>query len=298
MVLCMPIPATTFGSFIILSVIFLAGIYDLKTTEIHDAFPYAIFLFSLLFYLVLQKSLVVMAVKLTCLGLLVGYSLFYAGAWGEGDALLLAAICFSLPLLYPSLTSYFKAYIFVLYLLTLFVVGAIYSIIYSVAFALRKKGLCVFKESAKELLNSKIFLTFSIFGIVLAIFSMYARIFYLLPYIAFIVIFPFLYSFAKYVEKNVFEWYVEIEKLKEGDVLAEDFGIEKFSSKLFVGLTKEDVDEIKKLYKEGKIKTEVKGMVKIREGVRYGFSFFFACLLLYFFSFHHYLIFLPLTMHT
>jgi len=294
----MAISATIFESFIIISVIFLAGVYDLKTTEIHDAFPYSIFLFSFIFYLLFQGGFIVLAVKLTCLGLLIGYLLFYVGAWGEGDALLLAAISFSLPLLYPSLTSYFGMYVFDLYLLTLFVVGAIYSIIYSVIFALTKKGLSVFKESAKELLNSKVFLTFLIFGIILAIFSIYNRIFYLIPYVAFIIIFPFLYSFAKYVEKNVFEWYVEVEKLKEGDVLAEDLGIEKFSSKLFIGLTSEDVREIKKLYKEGKLKTEVKGMVKIKEGVRYGLSFFFACLLLYLFSFHHHLIFLPLTPHT
>ncbi len=287
-----------FFKVLILSIVFLAGIYDLKTTEIHDVFPYSIFSISFIYYIFFRKDLLSFSFKEVFIGLIIGYALFYLGAWGEGDALLLAAISFSLPLLYPHLSILFGLYILAFYLVALFVIGAIYSVIYSIIFAFVKKGSKAFKEAFKEFLKAKLFLSLSIFGIFLYIFFLIEDIKYILSYIFFLIIFPFLYVFAKYVEKNVFEWYVDVENLKEGDVLAEDLGIKKFSSKLFVGLSKEDVKEIKNLYIKGALKTTKKGKIKIREGVRYGLSFFFACLVLQFFFSYFYLFFLPLTLHT
>lgn len=252
----------------------LAGIVDLKTTEIPDWIPHTMIGMGIAgnaAISILTGSYESIGLSLAFgIGFLAfGFFLYYTGQWGGGDAKILSSIGFLLPQLSinKSIFPFPLGFFF-----NVFFVGAVYMIGYTIILALSNKKIIEnflwrLKGSVKEL----VYLTVSIVAIIaLAGFLAIKKLEFIeLNQIAFfgssilgISIFMFLlWKLTKSVEEVGFKRRIRISQLKEGDVLED--------SKIWEGLSKKEVEKIKK---------SKRGYVIIKEGVRFAPTFFLALL--------------------
>ncbi len=250
----------------------LAGVYDLKTTEIPDWIPYFMILFGIIlnslesliqwnFFIILSS----ITIGLGFLGL--GFLMYYAGQWGGGDAKLLSAIGFLLPALPRNMSKSILPFP-ASFLFNLFLVGAAYMILYAFVLALvKRKILFKFFEDVKAsykiftLGSIFLFLTFILLNFILSLylkvrFKLIESIKYSLLPLAFTTSVFLLWKFAKVVEQVGFKQKIPVSKLKVGDVLE--------NSKLWEGLNEKEVEKIKRSGKK---------YVVIKEGVRFAPAF-------------------------
>ncbi len=259
----------------------IGGWIDLKTTEIPDTVPLSMAGLGMLLHIANALftgtwTSVYYAVLVGAAFLIFGYVLYYAGQWGEADVLLLVAVGVVLPVE----PEFFGGTLFgpfpAVYFLNTFVVGGIYSMIYSVILAIRNRQ--VFPLFLKELKGGAktfaalflgFFLIWALAFLVLAKFFaiglppmlMLYNFLILLPAVG--IVFAF-YKFAQAVDMVAFRKKISTRRLREGDVLAEDAA--GFRSRLYVGLEAGQIKKIQRAKKE----------VWIKEGVRYGPVFFLA----------------------
>ncbi len=250
----------------------LAGIIDLKTTEIPDWIPYAMAAIGIVgnlvkAYLLGNYTPILLSVVVGLLFLGFGFLLYFTGQWGGGDAKLLSAIGFLLPQ-YSGAKSFFPFP--VSFFFNVFFVGSIYMLSYIFVMSLINKKIwnhfvTDFKASARELM----FLSFGII-VFLAIFTFLSVNYFGLATVNEMIVFDLIvvgmavglfavWRFGKTVEEVGFKRKIKVKDLKEGDVLDD--------SKVWEGLTKEQVKEIKKSGKK---------TVVIKEGVRFGPTFALA----------------------
>ncbi|MCK5474197.1 MAG: prepilin peptidase [Candidatus Aenigmarchaeota archaeon] len=276
----------------------IGGYIDLKTTEIPDLVPISMAAVGLIIHGYLAYSLssinyMIWPVAVALGFLLFGYALYYAGQWGEADVLLLAAVGFLVP--YPFLFFAANTLQFAwpfLYLVNTFIVGGAYSLIYAGILSYNTKGFTKryfddVKSHTKEL---KKIIAASAFGFLVLLLIIF-RIFsvsavrakemietQILVFVLFVIVIFFFYRFAFVVDNFCFRKKVRVDDLKEGDVLAEDMviGKAKYSSKLFIGLEKTDIEKI--------IKANPKKQVWIKEGIRYGPTFFITLVTMWLFG--------------
>jgi len=261
-----------FGFFLLLTAFtgsMLASIWDLKTTEIPDEIPYTMMVIGLLIhsiesflmwdYIPFLQSCVA---GLSLLGL--GLLMYYTGQWGGGDAKILSAIGFLLPVLNKNSPLPFP----LIYLFNVFLIGSGYMILYAIVLSLIKKEIIFrfvkdVKASSKFLFISVVMVTVLISALFVTFnFGSYKNM--LTPEFLHLVIVSVLGTtslflmlrFVKTVENVGFKTKIPISKLKVGDVLLE--------SKVWDGITKE---ELKKIKKSGK------KYVWIKEGVRFAPTF-------------------------
>jgi Flp pilus assembly protein protease CpaA len=252
----------------------LAGIIDLKTTEIPDWIPYSMMVIGVvgnLFksYLLWSYLPILLSLVVGLLFLGFGFILYYSGQWGGGDAKILSGIGFLLP-------QFSGTYVFfpfpVSYLFNVFFVGAIYMIGYILVMSLiNRKVLFHFINDFKASIRQLFFLNIGII-VFLIIFS-----FYMVGYLQFVTVnemFLFgglvlgmtigmftLWRFAKTAEEIGFKRKIKVSDLREGDVPDD--------SKLWEGLTKKQVENIQKSGKK---------YIVIKEGVRFAPAFPIALL--------------------
>ncbi|OGI15377.1 hypothetical protein A3K63_05700 [Candidatus Micrarchaeota archaeon RBG_16_49_10] len=265
--------------FLLLGVAFagslLAGIIDLKTTEVPDWIPYAMGTIGILANItksILSGSYIPIAysaaVGLGYLGF--GFLLYYLGQWGGGDAKILSAIGFLIPT-FSTGKIFFPFYIG--FLFNVFFVGAIYMIAYILVLSFINRGIwksffkgmagirkpAILYSGLAVLLAAALFVYLSAFrfGLFPVDFAVKFSLFVLLIVSGMFL----LWRFAKTVEDVGFKKRIPLAKLKEGDVILE--------SKIWEGLTKKQVDEIKKSGKR---------YVWIKEGVRFTMAFPLALL--------------------
>jgi len=263
----------------------VGGWIDLKTTEIPDSVPLSMAAAGLIVHIIYALftgvwTNVYYSIGVGILFLIFGYILYYTGQWGEADVLLLAAV----GVVIPQPLSFFAKNMFMdpgfsfpaIFILNTFIVGGIYSLIYSFALAFKNKSIV--PEFFKLLRNSgnrftKIavvvffasFLSMLILSTVFTINLSSALLFYdiLVMVPAIIAIFLF-YTFAQTIDTVAFKTLVKTKDLKEGDVLSED--VAGLSSKLYIGITADQIEKVRREKKE----------VWIKEGIRYGPTFFLA----------------------
>jgi len=235
--------------FVLLFFSALASYYDLKTTEIPDSIP--AFLVTFFVLLLIVKYFESPVLLLQNLGIGIAYSLlgvlmYLTGQWGGGDAQLLAAYGFSLPLIS-------KFFLFtpspppITFLTNLFLVGAFYMLFYSFMFSLREKSVWEFLRKDLEGKKMKLFYFF----FVVLIGSACIQYFFLQDIIftltssaslsLSLVCLYIVWRFAVAVEKKGFRKKVKVSELKVGDVL--------LKSKRWDGITEE---QLKKIRKSGK----------------------------------------------
>jgi Flp pilus assembly protein protease CpaA len=250
-----------------------AAAFDLKTTEIPDEIPYVMMGIAIVMYVVeafitgnYGPILQSLFWGLILLGF--GFLMYYFGQWGGGDAKLLSAIGFLLPMT-PSVLGIKLQFPFPLsYSFNLFLVGAAYMIVYAVAIALmNRKVIEKFVDDIKE--NKKVLvygsaLLFSSFMILNYFLSSFFGIAFdiifilknsLFPLAATLLLFA-MWKFAKAVEEVGFRKKIPVSKLKVGDVLVE--------SKLWEGITEKQLVKIKRSGKRSAV---------VKEGVRFAGAF-------------------------
>lgn len=260
----------------------IAGIWDLKTTEIPDEIPDVMIILGLTIvfiesvfssnYWYLINSLIY-GIGFFCFGFL----MYYLGQWGGGDAKILSAIGFLLPfspLPYDYLFPFPISFLF-----NVFIIGAVYMLAYAFIFALINRN--VISKFVKDIKGSRKVL--SIGSIILLISFLALNWFfsnYLLNeqnvlsivYNSLLLLFAsislfILFKFARSVENFGFKMKVPVSKLKVGDVLLD--------SKVFEGITEK---ELKKIRRSGK------RYVWVKEGVRFGLAFPIALIFTLFFG--------------
>jgi len=198
-----------------------------------------------------------------------GFIMYYLGQWGGGDAKILSAIGFLIPmyqsakLILPFSVSFF---------FNVFLVGAVYMIVYAFALSfINKKIWTTFfkdlKANAKMILiyNSALIVTLVLMGL------LFARYFEFLPLAAFTTLVVtiglasaglyILWKFVKAVEHVGFKKKIPVSKLRVGDV--PDY------YKIWEGITEKEVRKIKKSGKR---------YIWIKEGVRFAPAFPIALL--------------------
>ncbi len=224
----------------------IAGIWDLFTTDIPDEVTDSMIALGLFYWILesLKLGTIIPFSTSFIVGILFlafGYILYKTGQWGGGDAKLLGAIGFLVPI--------FNTTMFPLHFLTnVFVVGAVYTVLYAIIIGAMHGAITkFFKETPIYITLISVLIMISAFfferveGEIIFLFG-------------FLVLFFF---YAKYIEKKVFVRRIPVSKLKVGDVL--------FSSKEWVGITEKELAKLKR-----------KKYVKIKEGIRFGIVFFLA----------------------
>jgi len=233
---------------------FIAGAWDLFTTEVPDEVPALMITFGLFFWYIFSSLSDNFALFISLLvGTIVlafGLILYKKGHWGGADAWLLAAIAYMIPV--------YNNQIFMIgYIFNLLIIGSLYMVLYVVVLGLKNRYVFKFyKEDLKK--NWKIVAgiptIFAVFVIVMAFASFYfigyvnmTPLLYVLLLVAGLV---FFWRYGVVIEKNVFKKKIQAKDLKIGDVLEDS---------IWVGLEKEDVAKIRALGDE----------VVIKEGVRF-----------------------------
>lgn len=219
---------------------------------------------------------------LVCLG--IAYLFYYVNQWGGGDSKLLMGIGGVIGLgLGEDFFSGFSGSFFGLslsgfdfslfwFFLGLLVFGAVSGLIGGLVLAVRNKGRFV-REFRVFLGRVKRWHYFAWLGsggfLVLSLFH---------PYFWPLVIFPvggfYLLCFAKVVEENFFVRKIGVDKLVEGDWLAEELVV---GGRVVVGkgkgLERQELRKLKELWREGKLKR-----VLVKEGIPLVPSFFLSYL--------------------
>ena len=229
----------------------ICGLYDLKTSDMLDAVAWAMAALGILLHAYegyVTGDWFVLIWCLTVVSIFLAFSLFmyYGGYWGGGDGQMLVAYGALLPfgtdgsLLFPFFL-----------LLNVFLVGGLYSLLYCSVIIFRDKGL--FHSLRDELRGCKwYFLGFAgalVLGAVHPVFIVLALLF----------LYPPALCFSRFVEENVIRRRIPVSTLKEGDALGEDVSEAGLKAKPVRGLSREEVDRIRK----------VRDHVIIVDGVRF-----------------------------
>jgi hypothetical protein len=234
-----------------------AGIYDLKTSDVFEEIPFLMISFGLFYWYIISLvnynfNYFVNSLLVGIFFLSFGLLLFKLKIWGDGDAWILGGIGFLVPNIetYSSVLPLFLPYP-ILAIFLILIIGGFYSLIYIFFYGLFNKNLK--KNFISEFKKYKLaYLGFLFFCAILSV------------YIPFLVLFgflPILYTYSKIVEKRM-RRRVKTSNLKEGDVLA---------GNKIVGLTKKDIEKLKKSKK----------YVEIQEGVRFTLVFPITLIILY-----------------
>jgi Flp pilus assembly protein protease CpaA len=221
----------------------IASYYDLKTTEIPDLLPIfmivaGITLNSLNFILTKNFENLSFSLMNGILFSIVGFSMYFLGLWGAGDAFLLSAVGFLFPKTFL-IKSDFP--FFLNYLTNLFLLGSIYMIFYSFFYALKnRKAIITLKGQMKKFSKYFVIISFSFLAAsILLSYLFFKSINFKLSLIITVTscFLVFVWLFSKSVEK-LFIKKVPVSELKVGDVLLE--------SKRWDGITKDEISKIRK----------------------------------------------------
>lgn len=229
----------------------VAGLYDLKTTNMPDRFIISLAVLGLLVYAshgiaTGEYSLLMNSILIGSLFTAFGALMYFTGQWGGGDGEMLAAIGFMLPAVGQN------------FFVNLFFIGALYTVIFAIGFGIHRGLYSVFFKELKGVINS-------FHMIFIALSSLVIYLFYpILALLPVILLFSFiLILFLRFVEEKGFYRRISTKKLNIDDMLGEDINSLKLYKKQLRGLTKEEVLKIKRN----------RTTILIREGVRFGPAF-------------------------
>lgn len=235
----------------------IAGLWDLKTTEVPDPLPIGMAVIGAGYWLVnwlltgdsnsLITSLIVGTILLSA-----GLLLYKRGQWGGADAWILGAIGYMIPV-------YAGELFIVPYLLNFMIVSIVYTVVYSLVIGLLNAAVFKhvakdFRENAKILVGVPLCAALIILGVSLYFGALLLKI---LPLVILLVLF---WRYAVVIEKRVFRKRIPTSRLKKGDVI---------ENGNWIGLTEQQVRKIRK----------EKKFVTIKDGMRFVPVFAIALLL-------------------
>ncbi len=239
----------------------VAGLWDLKTTEVPDEIPAIMIVSGIAFWLIdasITGNLLPLAISLTVGSLLLafGLALYKKGQWGGADAWILAAVGYMVPLYAGSL-------FIIPYIFNFLIVSAAYMIVYALVLGVKNRRVFpLFAKDLKE--NKKVFiLPFAFLAFLLAfgyfVSSLGYRTRFLPALEIFLLVFLLMvfWRYGRVIERHVLRKRVPASGLKAGDVL---------DGMKWVGLTRQQVSAVRKK----------KRFVTIKEGVRFVPVFFLS----------------------
>ncbi len=254
-------------------VLFAASYSDLKSREIPDLLTYG-FLFAVLGIRVVfsfEEGWYTLLEGILGLGItfVFGFLLYLTHQWGGGDTKLL----FGLGVVFGiGLPLGWNSFGLIFYILLVFLVGAIYGLLWMLILALRNR--CFWKEYRKVLAAEKIIHYILLCVLALSFVAMMFNVVFVIFGIFPILIF-YLLIFVQLVEKLCFVKNVSPKNVTEGDWMV---------GKVYVGsnlvldkrtLEQEDVVLLRRLYDEGKLHD-----VTIKEGIPFAPSFLIGLVVL------------------
>ncbi|UCG95140.1 MAG: prepilin peptidase [archaeon] len=249
----------------------LSGYIDLRTTEIPDEIPLAMVLLGLLIrfsYSLFSGDWGFLLFPAIIGGgfFLFGMMMYYTGQWGGGDAKVLGAIGVLIGTLPAGLFPLSVFPLFLSLIVNVFLVGAVYIIIYAIVMSFLNKKIASnffksLKGSSTEFAIIVSAISFFIVANVLVFWNLFGllNLWLIFGAAAGGIGFYLLWKFLKSVENVGFMKKIKTARLREGDMLGEDIKKLNLNKKIIRGLTKEEVGKIRKLKKT----------VWIREGVRF-----------------------------
>ncbi len=236
----------------------ICGLYDLKTSNMLDYVGYS--MISIGIVLSFAESIITKNYSIFLWTLFVGlffflfsFWMYKKGYWGGGDGEMLIAYGVLLPY------GFGNNYLFPIeFLISVFVIGGVYSLFYSLVYVLiDKKKRTIVKKSLKKYDIYLLLSAFVSFLLGLVFYKTdYAPGFFILTIL---LLYKPLIDFSKVVEKKIFIKRIRTSDLKEWDVLGEDLPSIDLYAKEIKGLTKKDIQKIKRIRK----------YVKIKDGVRF-----------------------------
>lgn len=242
----------------------IAGIWDLKTTNIPDSvvvgmIVLAIFINGVNSYMTNDVTPIVASFFAGGIFFLFSIAMYYTGQWGGGDGGLLTAIGFLMPIS-SSFTTFFPFSLS--FFINMLFIGVVYSVVYAFIVAGRNP------ETTKKLSiefekHKKYVIAASAAVVVLSVLSFSSPIFtfpFLIILLAFLT--SLLFKFLKVVETGFYRE-IHVSKLNIDDMIGEDIPKLNIYKKQLRGLTKEEIKNIKAMKK----------YVVVRTGISYGMVF-------------------------
>ena len=253
----------------------IASITDIKTREIPDWISYS--LISLAIITRIISSIQIQSfqpILLTLLGLAIGISLslslYYTRQWGGGDAkifMALSAIFIISPAYFnPLINMPFLAIL----LINILLVAVVYSLLYIIFTAVKNKNK--FLEEIKTYKLKKIKIAAILISIILLLMAFKFSSNSLIIAAILMLIFPYIIILTKTTEKISMIKLMPINKVTEGDWLAEDIYHNKklIINKSHPELTLKDIEKLKRL--------NIKN-IKIKYGIPFAPTFLVAVII-------------------
>ncbi|MEN7982190.1 MAG: A24 family peptidase [Nanoarchaeota archaeon] len=257
--------------------IIFATVQDLRKREVANWLNFSLIIFALgfrFFYSLFNENFNFFYQGLIGLGIffVLGNLFYYGRIFAGGDAKLMIALGTVLPFNYTFLEN---SKIFISFLFIFFFIGAFYGLFVSIFLTIKH-----FKKFKKELKkqfkkNKHFVLIFLVIGLGIFGFGFLNELFFIFGGMIFF--FPYLYLYAKAIDKVCMIKNVEVSNLGEGDWLYNNVQIGKdFIKASWDGLTEKQIKQIQRKYK----------MVKIRQGIPFVpvflISFIILMILFYF----------------
>lgn len=220
----------------------IAGLWDLKTTEVPDSIPIMMVVIGVAYWYFSWITggpafSFLISMLLGSAVLAAGLLMYHKKAWGEADAWILGAIAFMVPLVNNQI-------FFIDYIFNFLIVAIIYMVLYSIVLGIKNKGtFSLFTAGIRK----RRYIVFPI--VVAGIFAVYISDKFLFP-VSLLIFLAFFWIYAKVIENNVFKRQIKSSQLRPGDVLLED---------KWIGVTQEDITRIQK----------EKEFVTIKDGIRF-----------------------------
>jgi Flp pilus assembly protein protease CpaA len=280
---------------ILTAILLLIGsITDLKKREVYDYVSYGLVVIGFaagIIYSFITGSINPFANSLLgfLLGLMIAYAMFYMGQWGGGDSKLImglgAVIGFNI---FPAFGP--KNYWFIILIICILFIGAIYGLIWSVYLAIKKRKLFVkrakeWSEKKDMIMYRRIMLAFIFIACVATLIWIPNELKLLvLSFIVMLFVIFYMWIFVRVIEESCMIKRIPVSKLTEGDWIYKNIyaGKKYISGPKDLGISREKI----KLLKKYKIKFAL-----VKEGIPFIPVFFLAyiaTILLY-----HFNVFIP-----
>ena len=267
-----------------ISGIIIASITDIKTREVPDLLNYGMIISASIIRLldaIINNSwptLFYTAVSFIAL-FFIANLMYYSKQWGGGDAKLLMALSIIFATYPKNLLNYLNPNLDPFpFIMTLFIniliIGSLYGLAYSVFLAIKNKdklSKSYKKISAESNLKNLKFISFLLAIIVFLTLILLKINFSFISTIAilFLLLYPYILIFIKAVEASSMYKMIDINKITEGDWVANDLFInsKKIYSQSSPGITKQQIQELR----SNGIKS-----VLVKEGIPFVPSFLLA----------------------
>ncbi|VVB80080.1 Preflagellin peptidase [uncultured archaeon] len=252
--------------------IIFATVQDAKTREISNWLNFSLAIFAIgfrFFYSLFSSNWNFLFQGLIGLGIffVLGNIFYYTRIFAGGDAKLLISLGAILPI-FSSFTSNLTSFVF--FLILFLFIGAFYGLVYS--FFLVGKNFNNFRKNFSLSIkrNKTVILLFLLFAIILGVLGFISELFFYLGLLIFIM--PYLFIYAKTLERSCLVKSISSNKLQEGDWLLKDVRIgRKIMKTSWEGLT---LDQIKVLKKSNQ-------KIKIKEGIPFAPVFLISFVLFF-----------------